>query len=295
MGDRTRSFLKIQDGCDYFCSYCTIPLARGRSRSDSIAHILEEARQIAGSGIKEIVLTGVNIGDFGRQNGASFLQLVEALDNEPDLPRLRISSIEPDLLNDEMIEFVASSKRIMPHFHIPLQSGSDKILRAMRRKYDTALYAGRISKIRSLLPHACIAADVIVGFPGESDDDFEETFHFLENLNISYLHVFSYSKRERTKAADMDGQVPGNVIKIRSERLHRLSEAKKRHFYEVNIGRNESVLFESDNVKGYMHGFTGTYIKVKTPFDAGKINLIVNVTLKVLDDDLTYLADELMS
>lgn len=290
LGDRTRSFLKIQDGCDYYCSYCTIPLARGRSRSDTIAHVVEEARQIAASGTREIVLTGVNIGDFGRQNGETFLQLVEALDREPGLPpRIRISSIEPDLLNDRLIELVASSDRLMPHFHIPLQSGSDNLLKAMRRKYDTALYAGRIEKIRSLLPFACIAADVIVGFPGESDEDFTETYRFLERIGISYMHAFSYSKRERTKAAGLDGQVPANLIRIRSERLHQLSETKKMHFYESNRGRTESVLLESDHVNGLMHGFTSNYIKVKTRFDEEKVNTIVKVTLETLDDDLSFL------
>jgi threonylcarbamoyladenosine tRNA methylthiotransferase MtaB len=288
IGDRTRSFLKIQDGCDYFCTYCTIPLARGRSRSDSIAHVVEEARQITAAGIREIVLTGVNIGDFGRQNGESFLQLVETLDSEEGLPRIRISSIEPDLLEDGIIERVAVSKHLMPHFHIPLQSGSDRILKAMHRKYDLALYAERIEKIRSLMPFACIAADVIVGFPGETDEDFQETVRFLGKLDISYMHVFSYSKRDRTKAAQLEGHVPGNIIKARSEQLHQLSEVKKRHFYELNRGRNETVLLESDNVNGFMHGFTRNYIKVKTTFNEMKANTIVDVTLKELEEDMSY-------
>ena len=288
IGDRTRSFLKIQDGCDYFCSYCTIPLARGRSRSDTIAHIVEEAREIAVAGIREIVLTGVNIGDFGKQHGEDFPGLLRELDGKAGVPRIRISSIEPDLLTDEIISFVASSRKILPHFHIPLQSGSDKTLKAMQRKYDTTLYAGRIEKIRTLLPFACIAADVIAGFPGETDEDFDETFRFLEQLDISYMHVFTYSKRERTRAAKMDGHLPGNILKARSERLHLLSDTKKRRFYETNRGRQEEVLFESDNVNGFMHGFTGNYIKVKTLFNPYKMNQIIPVTLNNLDQDLTY-------
>jgi threonylcarbamoyladenosine tRNA methylthiotransferase MtaB len=289
IGDRTRSFLKIQDGCDYFCSYCTIPLARGRSRSDTIAHITEEVGDIAAAGTREIVLTGVNIGDFGKQNGENFLGLIRELDEKAGVPRIRISSIEPDLLNDEIISFIASSRKILPHFHIPLQSGSDRTLKAMQRKYDTALYAGRIEKIRSLLPFACIAADVIVGFPGETDEDFEDTARFLKQLDISYMHVFTYSKRERTRAAKMDGHLPGNILKARSEQLHLLSDTKKRKFYEANRGRQEQVLFESDHVNGFMHGFTGNYIKVKTKFDDKKVNTIVNVTLKEIDSDLAYI------
>ena len=289
IGDRTRSFLKIQDGCDYFCSYCTIPLARGRSRSDTVAHVVQEAKEIAAAGILEVVLTGVNIGDFGRQNGEDLLTLLKGLEEQSGIPRIRISSIEPDLLTDEIIDYVASSVRLMPHFHIPLQSGTDRILKAMHRKYDTALYAGRISKIRSVLPFACIAADVIVGFPGESDEDFAETERFLRHLDISYMHVFSYSKRDRTKAAGLEGHLPGNIIKARSEALHLLSEAKKRSFYEANRGRTETVLLESDNVNGYMHGFTGNYIKVKTKYDECKTNTILDLTLKDLDDDLNFL------
>lgn len=289
LGDRTRSFLKIQDGCDYFCSYCAIPLARGRSRSDLIAHVAEEARSIVAAGIREIVLTGVNIGDFGRQNGESFPDLIRVLDGIETLPRIRVSSIEPDLLQDDTISFIAASRRIMPHFHIPLQSGSDRILKAMHRKYDTALYAERIGKIRSLLPHACIAADVITGFPGETDEDFTAGFRFLEKLDISYMHVFSFSKREGTKAATMNDPVPGPVIKIRSDLLHKLSEKKKLDFYSRNIGRTETALLESDNVQGFMHGFTGNYIRVKTPFDPARANQLVPVILKHLEPDLSFL------
>jgi threonylcarbamoyladenosine tRNA methylthiotransferase MtaB len=251
--------------------------------------VVRNAKEVVAEGINEIVLTGVNIGDFGRENNESLLELITELEKIEKLPRIRISSIEPDLLNDGIIELVASSKRIMPHFHIPLQSGCDRILKAMHRKYDTALYAGRIAKIRSLISHACIAADVIVGFPGETDEDFNETYRFLEHLDISYMHVFSYSKRDRTRAAEMENQVPGNIIKIRSEQLHLLSEKKKRHFYETNRGREEMALLESDNVSGFMHGFTANYLKVKTKFDRQKTNTIVNVTLKELEEDMSYL------
>jgi threonylcarbamoyladenosine tRNA methylthiotransferase MtaB len=289
MGDRTRSFLKIQDGCDYFCSYCTIPLARGRSRSDTTDHIIEEARLIAGSGIKEIVLTGVNIGDFGRHNGESFLSLISELEKHVDIPRIRISSIEPDLLNDSIISLVAGSDKFLPHFHIPLQSGCDRILKTMNRKYDTALYASRVQRIRELMPHACIAADVIVGFPGESDEEFRVTQRFLEQLPVSYLHVFSYSKRENTKASRLEGSVAGQIIKQRSDELHRLSDQKKQKFYLENLGRKASVLFESDHEAGYMHGFTGNYIRVRTPFRHELINQVREVGLTNPDGPYQYL------
>jgi threonylcarbamoyladenosine tRNA methylthiotransferase MtaB len=279
-GDRTRSFLKIQDGCDYFCTYCTIPLARGRSRSDTIENVVRNAREILAGGAREIVLTGVNIGDFGRSNGESFLELIRSLDGIKELDRLRISSIEPDLLSDDIIDFVAGSERIMPHFHIPLQSGCDRILNAMNRKYGTGLYASRVTRIREKLPLACIAADVIVGFPGETDEDFRATYKFLERLPVSYMHVFSYSSRENTRAANMADPVRDIVKKERSEALHELSDRKKKRFYQENLGTEAEVLFESDNTNGFMHGFTQNYIRVKTRFNPELINRIVPVSLE---------------
>jgi len=284
-GDRTRSFLKIQDGCDYYCSYCTIPLARGRSRSDTVGNALKNAEEIISHGIKEIVLTGVNIGDFGRQNGENFLQLIQALDHLTGMNRIRISSIEPDLLTHDIIEFVAFSRNFMPHFHIPLQSGSNRILKAMHRKYSRELYADRIAKIRSLLPHACIAADVITGFPGETNDDFEDTYKFLEQLDISYMHVFTYSKRDNTLAAKMASIIPDKEKKERSSRLHHLSEEKKQAFYLQNKGRVVSILFESDNSMGFMHGFSENYIKVKMPYNPAYVNQVVKVKLEHLTPD----------
>ena len=290
-GDRTRSFLKIQDGCDYHCAYCAIPLARGDSRSDTIDHILEEALLIVDTGINEIVLTGVNIGDFGKHTGETFLQLLEALEREIPIPRIRISSIEPDLLNNGIIELVASSKKFLPHFHIPLQSGSDKILEAMKRKYKRSLYTERIKKIRSLLPHACIASDVIVGFPGESGGDFKETMDFLQHMPISYLHVFTYSQRENTLAANKPNTIPGSEKKRRSGLLHQLSDQKKQDFYTSNKGEEVNILFESDNKNGYMHGFTDNYIKVKTPFNKALVNTIQRVKLEKLDEDMSYIVN----
>ena len=288
-GDRTRSFLKIQDGCDYYCSYCTIPLARGHSRSDTIANVIRNAKEIIGAGVREIVLTGVNIGDFGRQTGESFLQLIKKLDKLAEIPRIRISSIEPDLLNDEIIEFVAGSQRILPHFHIPLQSGSNKILQAMKRKYDRELYASRIHKIRVLLPYACIAADVITGFPGENENDFRDSLGFITDLDVSYMHVFTYSGRENTVAAKMTNPVPDKVKKERSEYLHHLSEEKKRSFYRENKGRSVNVLFESDKTGGFMHGFSENYIKVGTLYDEHLINKIITCRLIDQDDNGFYL------
>jgi threonylcarbamoyladenosine tRNA methylthiotransferase MtaB len=287
-GDRTRSFLKIQDGCDYYCTYCTIPLARGRSRSDTIENVVKNAREILNHGVREIVLTGVNIGDFGKRNGESFLLLIRALDQVEGMSRIRISSIEPDLLSNEIIEFVAASRNFLPHFHIPLQSGSNKILKAMHRKYTRELYASRVQKIKELMPQACIAADVIVGFPGESDEDFSDTFHFLEQLDISYLHVFTYSKRDNTLAAGMVSPVADKVKKERSDALHRLSDRKKRQFYLENRGSEVKVLFESDNSQGFMHGFSENYIKVKTPFNPDFVNRIEKVKLEHSDDEGTY-------
>lgn len=289
-GDRTRSFLKIQDGCDYFCTYCTIPLARGHSRSGTIENTVKNAREILNNGIREIVLTGVNIGDFGKQNGESFIQLITALDKMEGMCRLRISSIEPDLLTDEIIDFVAASKNFLPHFHIPLQSGCDKILKAMHRKYNRGLYTTRVRHIKELMPQACIAADVIVGFPGETDECFADTLNFLEGLEISYLHVFTYSKRDNTLAAKMEGIIPDKVKKNRSNALHVLSDAKKHRFYQENMGNEAMVLFESDNSQGSMHGFSENYIKVKTKFSPEYINRIVNVKLENLEGDV-YLAD----
>jgi threonylcarbamoyladenosine tRNA methylthiotransferase MtaB len=284
-GDRTRSFLKIQDGCDYYCSYCTIPLARGHSRSDSIEHIISSVREIVNQGIKEVVLTGVNIGDFGRNSGETFLQLVQALNTIEELPRIRISSIEPDLLSDEIISLMASSKHFMPHFHLPLQSGSDSVLKDMKRKYNTAMYAGRVARIKELIPHACVASDVIVGFPSESHENFQETYDFLKSLPVSYMHVFTYSKRENTLASKVRNLVSDKEKKDRSRQLHLLSEEKKRIFYLENRGRDAEVLFESDNSEGWMHGFSENYIKVKAPFDPSLSNSIRTVTLKNLDEN----------
>ena len=289
-GDRTRSFLKIQDGCDYYCTYCTIPLARGRSRSDTVENAVKNAREIVANGIREIVLTGVNIGDFGRHHGESFIQLIRALDHVDGLNRIRISSIEPDLLSNEIIEFVATSGSFLPHFHIPLQSGCNKILRAMHRRYNRELYASRVQTIKKLMPNACIAADVIVGFPGETDEDFSDTFNFLEDLEISYLHVFTYSKRDNTLAAKMEAPVPDKVKKERSEALHRLSDEKKHQFYLQNRNTEVHVLFESDNSKGFMHGFSENYVKVKTTFNPHLVNKIVKVKIETIVED-GYLVD----
>ncbi len=288
-GDRTRSFLKIQDGCDYFCTYCTIPLARGRSRSDTIANAAANAGEIIRNGIREIILTGVNIGDFGRHNGENFSQLIRELDKLEGISRIRISSIEPDLLTNEIIEFIAASCHFLPHFHIPLQSGCNKTLRAMHRRYTRELYRGRVETIKSLMPDACIAADVITGFPGETEDDFNDTFRFLRDLDISYLHVFTYSRRDNTLASKMAEPVPDKVKKERSEALHRLSDEKKERFYRQNQGRVVSVLFESDNSQGFMHGFSENYIRVKTAYNAELVNQTVSVTLENLGSDGEYL------
>ena len=287
-GDRTRSFLKIQDGCDYYCTYCTIPLARGKSRSNTIANTLKNVGEIISNGIKEIILTGVNIGDFGRQNGENFDQLIRALDKVEGISRIRISSIEPDLLTNEIVEFIAASKNFLPHFHIPLQSGCNKILKDMHRKYKRELYQERVEKIRTLMPDACIAADVIVGFPGETDEDFKETLDFLQKLDISYLHVFTYSKRENTLAAKMNEMVPDRVKKDRSDILHKLSVEKKHQFYLQNLGKEVNVLFESDNSHGFMHGFSENYIKVSTIFNLELVNQVKSVKLENLSDDGEY-------
>jgi threonylcarbamoyladenosine tRNA methylthiotransferase MtaB len=282
MQDRTRTFLKVQDGCDYSCSFCTIPLARGESRSDSIENIFNTATNIASTGVREIVLTGVNTGDFGIRNGnriETFASLIEKLDEVNGIERFRISSIEPNLLSNEIIDFVSTSKKFVPHFHIPLQSGSNKILRLMRRRYLRELYSERVAKIRAVMPHCCIGVDVIVGFPGETDEDFLETYKFLNELDISYLHVFTYSERENTLAATMTDVVPGSKRADRSRMLHILSDKKRRKFYEENLGKVYSVLFENDVENGMMQGFTENYIRVTAKYDPLLINEIKKVWL----------------
>ncbi len=291
IGDRTRAFLKVQDGCDYKCTYCTIPLARGISRSDALENVLKNAKEISDKGIKEIVLTGVNIGDYGKgefgnkKHQHTFLDLVKALDKVEGIERLRISSIEPNLLKDETIDFVAQSKIFVPHFHIPLQSGSKEVLKKMKRRYLRELYEERVSRIKKTMPDACIGVDVIVGFPGETDEQFLETYHFLNDLDISYLHVFTYSERDNTEAVTMEGVVPTKVRAKRSKMLRGLSVKKRRAFYESQLGKTKTVLFESENKEGFMVGFTENYIKVKTPFDYTFINTLQTVVLKAIDED----------
>jgi len=288
IGDRTRTFLKVQDGCDYPCTYCTIPLARGGSRSDTIENVINRARQIAESGVKEIVLTGVNLGDFGIRNGEredKFFDLVKALDEVEGIERIRISSIEPNLLSNEIINFVAGSKRFVPHFHIPLQSGSNKILGLMRRRYQRELYTERVATIKALIPNCCIGVDVIVGFPGETQEDFLDTYQFLNGLDISYLHVFTYSEREQTPAAEMKGSVPGSSRAERSKMLHILSDKKRRAFYQSQIDTVGEVLFEDDQKDGFMHGFTKNYVKVKAKYDPVMVNEIKTVKLVALTAD----------
>lgn len=283
--DRTRSFLKIQDGCDYPCTYCTIPLARGKSRSDNISNIVKNAKKIADNGIKEIVLTGVNIGDF-KENNKRFIDLIKELDKVDGIERYRISSIEPNLITDEIIDFVKNSKKFMPHFHIPLQSGSDNILRLMRRRYNTKLYHDKIKKIKDEIPNVCIGADVIVGFPNEDELEFNKTLNFIKNLNISYLHVFSYSERENTKAILLDNKVPKNKISERSKMLRILSSKLQRKFYLKYEHTEQDVLFEKDNKDGYMNGFTKNYIKVKAPYNEDLIKQRSNVLLSKIDENL---------
>ena len=287
MGDRTRSFFKVQDGCDYFCTYCSIPYMRGRSRSESVENTMKVAREIAATEIKEIILTGVNIGDFGQQNQESFLDLLHQLAILDGIERIRISSIEPELLNNDIIELVSVSEKLLPHFHIPLQSGSNKILQLMKRKYLREVFAGRVKHIKELMPDACIAADVIVGFPGETNEDFEDAYEFIKNLDVTYLHVFTYSERPGTKALAMEGKVDEREKRRRSVLLHELSEAKKQHFYNQQIGKTAEVLWESDNINSFMHGFTGNYVKVRTPFDAALINNILKVKITGVNDDDT--------
>ncbi|WP_370175535.1 tRNA (N(6)-L-threonylcarbamoyladenosine(37)-C(2))-methylthiotransferase MtaB [Leeuwenhoekiella palythoae] len=291
IGDRTRAFLKVQDGCDYKCTYCTIPLARGISRSDTLENILNNAREISAKGIREIVLTGVNIGDYGKgefgnkKHEHTFLDLVKALDQVEGIERLRISSIEPNLLKNETIEVVANSRAFVPHFHIPLQSGNNEMLGKMRRRYQRELYVDRVAQIKKLMPDACIGVDVIVGFPGETDEHFLDTYNFLNALDISYLHVFTYSERDNTLAAEMDGVVPLKVRKKRSKMLRGLSAKKRRAFYESQIGTQRTVLFEGENKKGYIHGFTENYVKVKAPWDPALVNTTHSIELKEIDDD----------
>lgn len=291
LNDRTRSFFKVQDGCDYFCTYCAIPFARGRSRSADIQDTLDVARKIASTEVKEIVLTGVNIGDFGRQHGENFYGLVRELNKLDGIERIRISSIEPELLADEIIEMVACSEKLMPHFHIPLQSGTDRILEIMKRKYRREVFSARVNKIKNLMPHACIAADVITGFPGETEEDFEDTIDFINSLKISYLHVFTYSTRPGTKSALMDEQVPEKVKSYRSKVLHELSEVKKNDFYQENKDTLKEVLWESDIQDGMMYGFTGNYVKCKTPYDPNKVNMIETVKLLSVDNDGVFFVD----
>lgn len=290
-GDRTRAFLKVQDGCDYKCTYCTIPLARGISRSDTLSNVLKNAREITQKGIKEIVLTGVNIGDYGKgefgnkKHEHTFFELVQALDEVEGLERVRISSIEPNLLKNETIDFVAQSNNFVPHFHVPLQSGSNHLLKLMRRRYMKELYVDRVARIKSKMPNACIGVDVIVGFPGETDELFLETYTFLSNLDISYLHVFSYSERPNTVAATLDGKVPKAVRSKRSKMLRGLSAKKRRAFYESQLGSIQNVLFEGENKEGYIHGFTRNYVKVKAPWNPNLVNTIHEVALKEIDQD----------
>jgi threonylcarbamoyladenosine tRNA methylthiotransferase MtaB len=290
IGDRTRAFIKVQDGCDYTCSYCTIPLARGASRSDSVENVLRQANEIAEQGVKEIVLTGVNIGDFGN-NSQSFLDLISALDKAEGIKRFRISSIEPNLLTDEVIEFVAQSKKFVPHFHIPLQSGCDKILKLMRRRYLSELYRNRVEKIKSLMPHCCIGVDIITGFPSESDEDFLQTYNFLNELDISYLHVFTYSERDNTDALNIRPVVPIHVRKQRNKMLRILSQKKLNNFYDQHLGANHTVLFETENKDGLLHGFTENYIKVKVDFDASLCNQLIQVQLSRIDSDMCVTAE----
>ncbi len=291
IGDRTRAFLKVQDGCDYKCTYCTIPLARGISRSDKLENVLKNASEISEQGIKEIVLTGVNIGDYGKgefgnkKHEHTFLDLVKALDEVDGIERLRISSIEPNLLKNETIDFVAESRTFVPHFHIPLQSGSDEILKLMRRRYMSDLYVDRVTRIREVMPNACIGVDVIVGFPGETEEHFLETYNFLNELDISYLHVFTYSERDNTPAAEMENAVPLKIRKKRSKMLRGLSAKKRRAFYESQLGNKGTVLFEGENKEGYIHGFTENYVKVKAPWDPNKVNTLQKIKLTEIDED----------
>ena len=291
IGDRTRAFLKVQDGCDYKCTYCTIPLARGISRSDSLKNVLKNAEEISKKGIKEIVLTGVNIGDYGKgefgnkKHEHTFFELVQALDTVNGIHRLRISSIEPNLLTNETIEFVSKSNSFVPHFHIPLQSGSDTLLKLMKRRYLQETYTNRVEAIKNTMPNACIGVDVIVGFPGETDELFLETYNYLNNLDVSYLHVFTYSERPNTEAVEMQGVVSKKTRTKRSKMLRGLSVKKRRAFYESQLGNKLTVLFESENKEGFIHGFTENYVKVKTPWNPELINTLHKIKLTEIDED----------
>ncbi|WP_420318243.1 tRNA (N(6)-L-threonylcarbamoyladenosine(37)-C(2))-methylthiotransferase MtaB [Ekhidna sp.] len=288
IADRTRTFLKVQDGCNYGCAFCTIPLARGKSRSDSIENIVDQAKEIAQTEVKEVVLTGVNIGDFGIHDGRrkeKFIDLIKELDQIEGIDRFRISSIEPNLLSNEVIEFVAQSKRFVPHFHIPLQSGSDAILKKMNRRYLSDLYQSRVEKIKSLMPNCCIGVDVIVGFPGETEEEFLTTYNFLNELDVSYLHVFTYSERPNTKAVEMDDVVDMNERNKRSKMLRGLSEKKRRYFYEQQLDKTFNVLFEEDVHNDLMHGFTENYVRVAAKYDPILINEVKQVTLKSINDN----------
>lgn len=294
IGDRTRSFLKVQDGCNYSCTFCTIPLARGHSRSTPIPEIVQNAREIGAQGVKEIVLTGVNIGDFGYDGQSddkrtkpfgSFLDLISELDQLSDIARFRISSIEPNLLHNEIIDFVAASNRFVPHFHIPLQSGSNRLLKKMQRRYLRELYAERVAQIKQQMPHCCIGVDVIVGFPGETDEDFQDTYNFLNELDISYLHVFTYSERDNTKAVRMEGRVPNGKRSERNRMLTILSDKKRRAFYAKHLGEVRTVLFEHEQHEAFMYGFTDNYIKVKAKYDPLRVNELHHVRLLHTDED----------
>ena len=291
IGDRTRAFLKVQDGCDYKCTYCTIPLARGISRSDTLENVVKNAKEISEQNIKEIVLTGVNIGDYGKgefgdkKHEHNFLDLVKELDKVEGIERLRISSIEPNLLKNETIDLVSRSRAFVPHFHIPLQSGNNELLMLMKRRYLRELYVDRVNKIKELMPQACIGVDVIVGFPGETDEHFLDTYNFLNELDISYLHVFTYSERDNTEAAGMNNVVPQKVRAKRSKILRGLSVKKRRAFYESQLGKTRTVLFEGENKEGYIHGFTENYVKVKTPWNPELVNTLHKISLTNIDYD----------
>lgn len=282
--ERTRSFLKIQDGCDYFCAYCTVPFARGRSRSNSVNDVVQTAQDIARSKIKEIILTGVNIGDFGRQSGENLADLIKELDKVQGIDRYRISSIEPDLINKNIINIISKSQKFLHHFHIPLQSGSNEVLKHMERRYQRELFAGNVRMIKEKMPDACIAVDLIVGFPGETQEDFKTTEEFIKSLPVSYLHVFTYSRRPDTKAAHMKNQIPENVKKQRSEKMHEVSERLKQLFYQSQKGKKQEVLWESNRDGNDMQGWTGNYIKVKTTYDADRVNTIEKVSLNHLEN-----------
>ena len=291
IGDRTRSFLKVQDGCDYKCTYCTIPLARGISRSDKLDNILRAAKEISDSGIKEIVLTGVNIGDYGKgefgnkNHKNTFLELVTALDKVDGISRVRISSIEPNLLSNDIINFVSNSKKFVPHFHIPMQSGSDTILKLMKRRYLSKLYRDRINHVKQVMPNACIGADVIVGFPGESEEEFMETYNFIKSLDLSYLHVFTYSERDNTEAVGLNNVVPSSIRSKRSKLLRALSVRLKRKFYMSQLGTIKNVLFESENRNGFIYGFSNNYVRIKTPWRSSIKDKIIPFELQNISDD----------